>query len=167
MTFDFTNVDKILKTKPNPEICHYQNNSHPGVNWWLKTVIPNHPSNCYALDIVKFWNRLAKLYPTQILISDIAFDWNNNRIDYCQSIWLNKKIDIKVKIDEDGDFDYDILDYDEGLYISAKELLLLNDLPIELLDAVEFLIRLTPENKSKILRSKIKVLDDIQLEANK
>jgi hypothetical protein len=167
MSFNFHNVDNVLRTHRNPEIWHYSASLHPGVNWYIKTILPNHPANNNATDIVRFWHKLESLYPKQILITETAFDWNGNKIQFCNTIWLNKKIDIKIKIDDLGKFDYDILDYDEGLHDSAKELLLLEPLTPELLDAVEFLIRFTPDKKSKLLRSKLKVLDVLQHKTNK
>jgi hypothetical protein len=153
-------LQDILSTRSNPEIKHYQAYTHPGVNWYIKTVLPDNRTDDSAY-LNKFWDRLEDLYPKIIRITDLAFDWNGNRIDYCRTIWLRKEVDIIVTFDN-GKLDYSLIDYDEGLNISAKNLI--NETEGDLKKAMELIASFTPESVSDKKRKNFKVIDNEPLD---
>jgi hypothetical protein len=153
----------------NPEIHHYNNGSHPGISWYIKTVIPHADPEDPVHEISQFWEKLQKLHPRLVRIVGTAYDWDGSKIPGWSTIWLNAKIDLAVSWSEDQGFEYKIVDFDDGLKISATKLLEWlksssspNGSPAEysrLLEISSFLQTHTFEEKSRKKRSQLRVLE--------
>lgn len=115
MNWDFANIAEILSKGISPEITHFQKNSHPGQNWWLKTVVP--PEH----KLIELWNRIHAQHPHQVKIEPGAWDWYQNPIPNCLTIWLDHSIDIRIKKIRSR-LDFVILPFEEGFNLLGKEL---------------------------------------------
>lgn len=115
-------LDTILGSK-NPEIHHHQNGSHPGIKWYIKTIIPSYEllnNDTYQLWIL--WKYLSEHFPNLIKITNIAYNWNGDLIPRWWTIWLDQKIDIRVNWSNENGFTWKMVDFDIGLKISAYEI---------------------------------------------
>jgi hypothetical protein len=157
----------------NPEIYHYQRGIHPGLHWYIKTIIPStsliEPN---VKNICKMWEEVQIRLPILMTVTDTAIDWNDNVISGWKTIWLNNSIDIEIT----SNFDWKIVDYDIGLKHSMVWISSLLDDMIasrqtnnisvsyeKLQEIVNFLKTYTTDYRSKENRSKLRVISDDQI----
>lgn len=160
----------------NPEVHHYHYGSHPGINFYIKTILPGPiilNNNTYK--IWKFWKDLEKKYPQLIKLVERAYDWQGSKLIGWWTIWLNQKIDIIwTYTDKDG-FDYEIVDYEIGLKLSAEKSLSWFDALTDRLhpddkvcysqleEVADFLKSHTSDDLAKKNRTNLKVIDNDQI----
>ncbi len=93
--FDFKGVYAIISKNKNPEFWHAYNNTHPGPEWSIKTIIPK-PE--FADDNIKYilygWVDLYIKHPTLVTWTKEAFDWNGNNLAEWQTIWIKNGYDV-------------------------------------------------------------------------
>lgn len=160
----------------NPEIFHYQNGTHPGINYYIKTIIPCLQSDYSDLnDFCCAWETLKDTYPKLIKFVDIAIDWYGNRINGWKTIWIHQKIDIIWEYNSYTGLEYQIIEYNDGLKSSAiKSLDWLAELTNrqlqnnkvcyeKLKEISEFLNKYTSDAEAIKLRSKLKVITNDKL----
>lgn len=160
-----------LKRLRNPEIYHYNAGTHPGISWYIKTVIPAYDVDGEAKKVVDLWRDLSSLHENLVKINDVAFDWNGNRINGWQTVWIDHDIDVILGNPEgSGNFLYEIVDYDTGLNLAGKRAykwimdawdgsnMLSRDLIDELKTISSFLSTFTGKTKILQNRKKIRVL---------
>lgn len=168
MDWDFQNIWNILVSCQPPEITHFQQKSHPGRGWWLKTCVPliGEP------DLYKIWSRIIKNNNRLVCITSESFDWQQAPIPNTASIWCRDGIDITLKI-ADGVFDYDILPFENSFNQHGnslrKQLLKFNEsypgalAPDELTKLVavaDLMCNWQTETQAKARRAKFKVVDN-------
>lgn len=151
----------------NPEIHHYNLGSHPGVSWYIKTVIPISGRDWSENRMTLFWKTIELQHGNIVRISNVALDWYGNTIDGWGTVWLDRDVDIVVKMDEStGNVSHVLTDYNSGLNESGARLLewinqqgptFLEELG-KLQDVAAFLSTFTGKTKSTNKRKKIKVL---------
>jgi hypothetical protein len=106
---NFDGVWEILDNSIPPEICHYRQGHHPGVGWWLKTVVPNSD----PIELLKVWQALAAKHHGLISISAWAYDWQEALIPNCSTIWIRDGADIELRC-QDLDITYVIYPFDDA-----------------------------------------------------
>lgn len=174
-------IEQTLETiigSTNPEIYHFQRGSHPGIKWYIKTIIPGYrllTDDTYTLWAM--WRHLTEHFPNLVKITNIAYYWDGKSIPGWWTIWLDQKIDIRVSWSREAGFDWKMVDYDIGLKMSAVEIeaLLetnylndrLSNLDVihykQILYILEFLKTYTPDKRSKANRKKIRVIEDAEI----
>ena len=115
MNWDFDNIHQLLTKGISPEITHFQKHTHPGNSWWIKTVVPLDPK------LVDLWDRIQNQMPTLVKIEPTAWDWYQNAIPSCQTVWLDQSIDIRIKQIRKK-LDFVVLPFEEGFNLLGKEL---------------------------------------------
>ena len=165
----FIETVRTIDHLKNPEIHHYNNGSHPGVSWYIKTIIPNATPDSAVYAISRFWEKLQELHPRLVKIGNSAYDWDGSKIDGWCTVWVNVRIDLSVSWSDNKGFEYKIVDFDEGLKISAGKLLKWlenSSFPdgcsaeySRLLEISSFLQTHTVEEKSRKKRSQLRVLE--------
>ncbi len=173
-------IEQTLHTitgSKNPEIYHYQRGSHPGVKWYIKTIIPGYgmlTDDSYPLWAM--WRFLTEHYPHLIKIINSAYDWQGNLLTGWWTIWLDQRIDIRVKWSKEDGFDWKLVDYEDGLKLSAEDIssmisTLFDDRHTEqetlqfkqLNYILDFLRTYTTDKRSKENRKKLKVIENDQI----
>jgi hypothetical protein len=110
--------DQILSTLDNsihPEVYHFRHGSHPGKNWFLKTVCPM--PNLKQVDQLGFgalWEIFCIDHHKAAMMVPYAFDWKGNEIPYCASVWLRTGIDVLLTYSDIVGFQFDIVEEKEG-----------------------------------------------------
>ena len=160
----------------NPEIHHYHRGSHPGVSFYIKTILPGPiilNNNTYK--IWKFWKELEKEHPELIKLVERAYDWQGNKLIGWWTIWLNQKVDIIWNYTDHTGFSYKIVDYELGLKLSADKSLSWFDTLTDRLqpddkvcysqlkEVADFLKSYTSDDLAKKNRTKLKVIDNDQI----
>ena len=170
----FVELDQVLhtiKNDINPEVHHFRHGSHPGCDWYIKTILPNHAHlDETAQFIFDSWDDLQRKNPKLVNIGSIAYDWHGMPIDGYGTIWLNSKIDVIYKMTNHGNIGFEFQDYDSGLKISAlaiERYLLANDSRQienrsyhELASVANFLKTYTCDAHSRTKRTKLRIIDD-------
>ena len=168
-----TTLDTIKDTK-NPEIYHYHRKSHPGANWYIKTILPGPEIiNDDTYMVFVLWTRLQEKHPNLIRLVDKAYNWQGILLSGWWTIWLDEKIDIIWIWSREEGFDWKIVDFDIGLKSSAYKIgswirnhsdnLHQDDKTLSynrLCEISDFLSTFTTERRSKENRAKFKVLDN-------
>jgi hypothetical protein len=164
----------------NPEIHHYQHGTHPGIKWYIKTVLPGPLIlNSETIPLFDFWKSIERRHKGRVLLTDVAYNWSGIAVTNWWTIWLHEKIDISWSWSADSGFGYQVIDHDIGLKNSGsliEALLSTTDdrLPIrsrisyaKLLNIASFLKTYTSDQRSKQNRSKMRVIhhDEIFPEA--
>lgn len=106
---NFDGVWEILDSSIPPEITHYRQGHHPGVGWWLKTVVPNSDS----LDLLRLWMALSQKHSGLIAITSWAYDWQENVIANCSSIWIREGTDVDLRV-KHQEYTYVIYPFDDA-----------------------------------------------------
>lgn len=167
------NILNTISYNKNPEIYHYNATTHPGIQWYIKTICPS--ANLLTEQtrpIHKFWYNLQNIHPNLVKITDIAFLWDGSVFPNWNTIWLHEKIDIEWSITSNKEIDYKLIEFDIGLKLSAEKIeklineiitsdRLSNDSMLEynsLLNITNFLKTHTSERRSKEKRNHIRVL---------
>lgn len=91
----FTDIVAFLESSTHPELYHVKAGSHPGPNWYLKTICPT--PNLIRADTEGYgrsWEWFAKSNSALVKLVNIAFDWEGEKIPYASSIWIRQDIDI-------------------------------------------------------------------------
>lgn len=118
--------EKILTTITeckNPEIHHHQHGSHPGIKWYIKTVIPGfNMLTDETYQLWSMWNYLSDHFPNLIKITKVSYNWDGKIIPGWWTIWLDQKIDIRVIWDKKDGFNWKMVDFDAGLNLSAIDI---------------------------------------------
>lgn len=170
-------VISTIEAGRNPEIHHYNRGSHPGLGWYIKTVSPGPDIiTDETFMIHQFWKRVSGNHPRLVRLVDSAYDWSGTPIRGWWTVWLNDRIDVKWQYDPSDGFDYHIVDYDQGLKSSAKNMReiidgLLRSRPTDdnsvsyerLAEIVEFLRTYTTDQRSKQNRAKLRIIADDQI----
>jgi hypothetical protein len=99
---NFESILDLLKTSVPPEISHYRRSTHPGKDWWLKTVIPTNQTAGPNI----MWKKIQQKEPLNVLLTNSAVDWFENPIKDAHTVWVRQGIDLVVDFDETGDFTY-------------------------------------------------------------
>lgn len=110
---NFENILDLLKTSVPPEISHYRSGTHPGKDWWLKTVIPTDKSAGPTI----MWKKIQQKEPLNVLLTNSAVDWFENTIENANSVWIRHGIDLVVDVadNETGKFTYVIKNVTDSL----------------------------------------------------
>jgi hypothetical protein len=114
--WDFKGVYDIIKNKRNPEFWHTTNSSHPGIGWNIKTVIPK---NEFATNDIKCiihdWEDLCVIHSTLVTWCDAAFDWDGNKLNEWQTIWIRAGYDVILEdVQGEGIHRFKIVNYIPG-----------------------------------------------------
>ena len=162
-----------IKGSKNPEIHHFNYGSHPGIKFYIKTILPGPIIlNDNTHKIWKFWKDLSIQHSKLIILVERAYDWQGNRLRGWWTIWLNQKIDIIWSYSEENGFDYNIVDYEIGLKHSADKSLSWFDTltdrhhPDDILcyeqleEVASFLKSYTSEKSANLHRTNLKVLEN-------
>jgi hypothetical protein len=169
MSFDFSNINWHLKNAIPPEVSHFRNNSHPGIKWWLKTVVPNRNIDELLYEV---WQQISTRIPSTVRLVNMAFDWHGNIIQDGVSIWICANKDVVLEYREDGLFDYSI--EDSGDTFNAWGIVLNRFLeenhnmseepensPLrEIQEILEFMAGATTETQAKERRTGFKVISN-------
>lgn len=67
-----------------PEVTHYQNNTHPGMGWYLHTVIPHSVDHV----INQTWQHVIRSHPAWVCTMPTAYDWLADVIPHSCSVWF-------------------------------------------------------------------------------
>lgn len=92
-----------------PELTHYYQQSHPGINWWLKCAVPVN-SDPPLLD---YWHLVAQAHADLVHVCDTAWDWHGNRIADCVSVWMQNSHDVIMHV-EATKWHYELVTFQEG-----------------------------------------------------
>jgi hypothetical protein len=111
MTFDFSNLEPYFQEGIPTEISHFRNKTHPGVGWWLKTVIPN---RMVEPELFGFWKVISNRVPYLVRIVDQAWDWNGEVIQGGASIWVKTGKDVALEF-KDDELGYAVQDYGDSM----------------------------------------------------
>lgn len=118
--------EKILTTITeckNPEIHHHQNGSHPGVRWYIKTIIPNiELITDDTYELWSMWKYLSEHFPNLIKITKVSYNWDGKNMPGWQTIWLDQRIDIRTTWTKNDGFNWKMVDFDIGLQLSGIEI---------------------------------------------
>jgi hypothetical protein len=119
-TLDAT-LDIIYGTS-NPEIHHYHKGSHPGIAFYIKTIMPG-PSilNEETYILWRSWCAIHEKHSQLIRLVDKAYDWQGATLPGWWTIWLDQRIDITWNFTIESGFEFEIIDYADGLKISASK----------------------------------------------
>jgi len=111
-----------IEGSTNPEIYHFHRGSHPGIKYYIKTIMPGpYILNDNTAPIWRFWTELSNVHPRLIKLVDIAYDWEGNVIAGWWTIWIENRIDIRWVYEENTVVDYHLVEYDVGLKLSAED----------------------------------------------
>lgn len=172
-----TDTVHTIEDGKNPEIHHYHHGSHPGISWYIKTVIPG-PTVCNQniLVILDFWQKISSCNPSLIRLVDSAYDWDGVRLHGWWTVWLNVGIDVSWSWDESIGFSYEIIEYHEGLRSSASRIrnwlnqasttrhLSDDQIHYEKLNVIAgFLETYSSESESRAKRSRLQVISDEEI----
>lgn len=164
----------LIRDSKNPEIHHYHRGSHPGIGWYIKTILPG--PNILTDDVYPLfamWQAIQKRMPSKVNLANRAYGWHGEPIDNWWTIWLNNRIDIEVTWSRTDGFDWSMVDYDVGLRNSATRIIEWANANIDdrhrdgipvsyghICEIASFLETYTPEHRSRQNRSKLRVLTD-------
>ena len=113
---DFKDVWHILSTGVPPEISHFRNQTHPGRQYWLKTVIPCREADHTLFDL---WARVVQQHPSTVEITDQAYDWNGAIIPGAHSVWVREGVDVVLRQHARG-ADYSIMPFEDSFNSSGR-----------------------------------------------
>lgn len=109
----------MLDVHRNPEIHHYNQGTHPGINWCIKTVLPMKSHSDPSLHaFIDTWHRLAADFPSRVRIIDEACDWMAQPIKGWNTVWIDQDHDVVVTC-LDGHVTLDFIDHERGVRASA------------------------------------------------
>jgi hypothetical protein len=111
----FEGIVDLLEENPHPEWHHVNAGSHPGEEFYLKTVCPD-PALA-DLDIHglgEAWHQFARDSKEHILITEQAFDWTGELIPGWNSVWLNMNYDVQYSLREPRGMAFRVLPRIEG-----------------------------------------------------
>jgi hypothetical protein len=114
---NFDDVWELLDSTVPPEVTHYREGSHPGMGWWLKTVIPS-DQTC---SVTKAWQTLAEKNQNMITLVEVAYNWHGQIINGATSIWLRNQQDVDLDMIQ-GQWHYVIRPYDESVNVWGHRL---------------------------------------------
>ena len=178
--FETTLKDAIflIKNKKNPEIHHYNLGMHPGINWYIKTIIPDDTYDSDEIKpIIHGWKKLENENKHLVRITDAAVDWDGNILPGWRTIWLNHQIDVDWKIEPTTlHMVYDIVEYDIGINNGGKlvekwasKVNEMESLPKQdtdfITDIFSFLSTFSSDKRSKINRKRLRILQDETLQS--
>jgi hypothetical protein len=87
-----------------PEITHYVMDSHPGINWYLKTVVPLQSDP----PVITYWQQIAHMHDNLVQIQPIAYDWQGDAIPACASVWIHMHNHVQLQVNPDHTWQYQI-----------------------------------------------------------
>lgn len=174
---DIEQTLQAITGSKNPEIYHYQHGSHPGIKWYIKTIIPGTGIlNDDTYTLWTMWRHLSEHFSHLVKIVDIAYDWDGSLINQWWTIWLDQRIDVRVSWTRELGFNWKLVDYEDGLKLSAIEISsIVNNMcnnrltEQELLKykqlsyILEFLKTYTTDKRSKENRKTLKVIENDQI----
>jgi hypothetical protein len=87
---------------------------HPGIQWYLKTIIPNE-NTCTdsAFALLNAIKAIQHHDPTLILITEAAFNWDQQYMPHWHSLWVRSGYDINFTLLDDNTIDYEITKQDQ------------------------------------------------------
>jgi len=107
----------------NPEIYHYQHGKHPGLKWYIKTILPSpRMLNDDTCVLFNFWKSVEARHMKHVCLTNVAYGWSGQPIPNWWTIWLDSKIDIVWSWSREHGFDYELVDYNIGLNLSGNSL---------------------------------------------
>lgn len=171
--FDLSGVYETINDLPNPEQWHAKLSTHPGAEWNIKTIIPNHSiAETNVVRICDLWMMLHQLHPELVTITDKAVDWHGNLINGWQTIWTKDGWDIRIKHKGNGLPTYEIVPFQESSKLIAKDVL--DMIPEQLAQSNESdrqgleilteicdtIVSQVSELDSQMMRKNLKVIDE-------
>lgn len=117
MDFTLSGVLGVIETGVPPEIMHFRKGTHPGKNWWLKTVVPLQQDT----RITSIWMHISRMHPALVLLTPTAYDWYGEIISGFQSVWIKENLDLELLVKK-RIFDYNIVSFAEGFNNSGQKL---------------------------------------------
>lgn len=168
------NTLHTIRDLKNPEIHHYHRGKHPGIKWYIKTIIPGPKilnNDTYVL--YNLWKHLESRWPKLIRLIECAYDWQGDSIPYWYTVWLNERIDVRISWNRNDGFSWNIVDYEIGLNSSANDALEIIDNSLtaarhsqqstvcynELCNILEYLKTWTSDKKAKTNRQNFRIID--------
>ncbi len=87
-----------------PEVTHYVNGDHPGISWYLKTVVPitSDPP------LLQYWEQIAAAHDNLVQIVNSAYDWQAHLIPNCVSVWIHTQNHVQLLVEPDQTWCYQI-----------------------------------------------------------
>lgn len=174
---EFEQTLHTITVSKNPEIYHFLYGSHPGVKWYIKTILPGYnilTNDSYPLWAM--WRHLAEHHSDFVKIVNTSYDWDGKLIPNWWTIWLDQRIDIVISWSREHGFNWKIVDYDIGLKLSADDIYKIlsetsdNRQPNydslhykQLCYIIEYLKTYTTEKRSKSNRKKLKVIENAKI----
>lgn len=171
--FDLSGVMEAITVLPNPEQWHVGMSTHPGIGWSIKTIIPSHDiAEPDIIRICDLWLMLQHVHPELVTVTDLACDWAGGIIDGWKTVWIADGWDIRITDGRNGIPSYEILPFQDGSKIIAKEVIdmLADQLAQskhgdqhsleELAKVCEAIACQVSEMDSQIMRNSLKVIDE-------
>lgn len=173
---DLKGVLDTVQLGTNPEIYHFRRGSHPGLKYYIKTIIPGpRIINDDTYVFWQFWETLATKYPRIVKLVDQAYDWHGDIILGWQTIWLEERIDISWSWSRTEGIDFHLIDYDIGIKNSGKKIIDSLDSDLDRLspedqlcfdqikEITDFLQSYTTDRLAELNRKNFKVIEDEQI----
>ena len=165
----------VIKNSTNPEIWHVRNNTHPGIGWSIKTVIPKPEYSAKeSRDLIYGWVNLCAKHINHVTWTDAAYDWDGNNLDEWQTMWVRDGFDVIPSDTVTGGIpDLKLITAVKGVEPAIESVIdnLRSQLAqsnnaseqaelTELLEIAEALLTQTSDTASKTRRKNMKVVDE-------
>jgi len=169
---DFSNLYQLLSESIHPEITHYQKSNHPGIGWYLKTIIPTIDVASFdSLEIYNYMVEISNHYPSLLCITPQAYNWKQETIPNWHTVWIRDGMDLHITIDSMGCITHEIDEYQVGVkhhtHVLWQEISNLNldnfseqqkEHLEKIADVIQFLHTYTDEATSKLARKNFRVI---------
>ena len=163
------NILEILGEETHPEIRHIRRGTHPGSQWWLKTICPD--PQAIQLDREGWgaeWFNLSRDLRHVVHLTPIAYDWEGNKIAWTMSVWLRQDVDAVI-IDTGSNTRIDLVERVVGERNTVQQLRevmdLITEIPREHIEAaIESLESRIPAEKPDP-RKKFRVIRNEQIDS--
>lgn len=117
---DLSNALKTITDSRNPEIHHYHRGLHPGLGWYIKTIVPG-PSDNKDIDALHYeWRDFQITNRNMVRLSHHAYDWSGCQIHGWWTVWLHESIDVIWRMADDGKMRFSMVSFNHGLNLSAE-----------------------------------------------
>ena len=155
----------MLDAHRNPEIHHYNQGTHPGINWCIKTVLPMKSHSDPSLHtFIDAWHQVAECSPSRVRIINEAYDWMAQPINGWNTVWIDRDHDVVVTCLDDH-VTFDFIDHDAGVRASValiRATFSVNGYQADVLDrfenAVSALSTYSTQRKTKQNQNRIKAI---------
>lgn len=165
---ELSNALKTITDSRNPEIHHYHRGVHPGLGWYIKTIVPG-PSDDVVINTLHYeWRDFQIKHRSMVRLTHHAYDWSGARISEWWTVWLQESMDVAWSCDEEGKVRFSMLPFDRGLNLSAgtiREWLVANPTcdtngHEKLADITEYLRTYTSEKTSRETRKRMRIISN-------